>query len=90
MEDEDFAVMRTISKQIGLTSFQLGKVLKKDGLRDGDGSPSMTAMAEGWVSQYRLRCGRIAYKWHKTKVLEWWKKRPQATETKQDTRKRTK
>ena len=47
MEDEDFAVMRTISEQIGLTSFQLGKVLKKDGLRDGDGSPSMTAMAVG-------------------------------------------
>jgi hypothetical protein len=76
MQDE-YEVMRSISKKIGLTSYQLGKLLKEDGLRDSDGSPSMVAMMGGWVSKYQLRCGKTAYKWHRSTVLAWWKKRNQ-------------
>jgi hypothetical protein len=76
MQDE-FQVMRSISREIGLTSHQLGNLLQEDGLRDSDGSPSMQAMLDGWVAKYQLRCGKTAYKWHRSTVLAWWKKRTQ-------------
>jgi hypothetical protein len=89
-DDNDYVVMRSIAQTINLTSHQLGKSLQDAGLRDASGEPTMKAKLGDWIKPYRLKCGLTAFKWNREKVLEWWKKRPQATETKQDTRKRTK
>jgi hypothetical protein len=74
MQSEDeYLVMRSIAKIIGLTSHQLGKHLQDAGLRDSSGDPTNEARANGWIMPYRLDCGLTAYKWNREKVLLWWK-----------------
>lgn len=87
--DNDYEVMRSIARTINMTSHQLGKSLQEAGLRDASGEPTMRARVHDWIKPYRLDCGLTAFKWNRKKVLEWWKKRTEAAQTKKDTRKRS-
>ena len=60
----EFATMKDIGAQFGLTSHQVGKLLKKQGLRTADGRPSPEAFQAELVSQKFDEFGHYLWSWH--------------------------
>lgn len=46
-----YKTMKDIGAELGLTSHQVGRLLKKAGLRTSSGKPSNRAYDEKWVAQ---------------------------------------
>lgn len=66
----DFVTMRDIGAAVGLTSHQIGKLLKKLGLRTPDGRPTRMAFDQKLCAQRWARDGRgYCWAWHVQRVL---------------------
>jgi hypothetical protein len=73
--DDAYRTMRAIGDPYGVTSHALGQMLKAEGYRSRDGSPTYEAQEKGLVEQYSLGYGRYAWKWHTpfvTNLLTTW------------------
>ncbi len=62
--NDSYRTMRAIGKPHGLTSHEVGRVLRDVGLRTPDGQPSELARSKGFCRPYTLdNTGRKAYRW---------------------------
>ena len=86
-KDDHYETMREIGKPLGLTSHDVGKVLKTAGWRTTDGSPSFAVRDSGWATTYSLEGGGYAWKWKTSVVrdllLRWQKENLASSEKKQ-------
>ncbi len=70
---EKYSTMRAIGAEIGMTSHQVGKLLKKLGLRDDKGQP--TADAKHLTKEVpSTNPGTWNYVWDEEKVIELFRK----------------
>jgi hypothetical protein len=66
----EFVTMRDIGAAVGLTSHQIGKLLKKLGLRTPNGKPTRSAFDQGLCAQRWARDGRgYCWAWDVQRVL---------------------
>ena len=67
----EFKTMKEIGAFYGLTSHQVGKILKGKGLRTDEGKPSRQAFDLGMVEKKHDELGHYLYAWHvgKTKAM---------------------
>jgi hypothetical protein len=61
--------MRDIGRLVGLTSHQIGKVLKRLGLRTSEGKPSQMAYSNNLVAQKFDGYGHYLWAWDRDEVL---------------------
>ena len=70
MTGDEYNTMREIGGYTkDHTSHSIGRVLKNKGHRYSDGNPTVEAIEMDLAQQYRLECGRIAYRWKRSFVL---------------------
>jgi hypothetical protein len=86
-KDDHYETMREIGQHLGMTSHDVGRVLKTAGWRTTDGSPSFAVRDSGWVTTYSLDGGGYAWKWKTSVVREllqrWQKENLASSEKKQ-------
>lgn len=64
----DYATMKDIGKEYGLTSHQVGNLLKKNKLRTADGKPTSLAFDLRMVDQKFDGFGHYVWAWHVSKM----------------------
>lgn len=69
MTEKVFWTMKDIGRLIGLTSHQIGKVLKRLGLRTSEGRPSQMAYSNKLVAQKFDGFGHYLWAWDRDEVL---------------------
>ena len=65
MNETKFSCMRDIGKAIGWTSHEVGKLLKRLGLRTSEGKPSREAFEKGLVAQKFDNYGHYLWAWNR-------------------------
>jgi hypothetical protein len=69
MSEKVYWCMRDIGRLVGLTSHQIGKQLKRIGLRTSEGKPSQLAFSNDLVAQQFDGYGHYLWAWDRDEVL---------------------
>jgi hypothetical protein len=69
MTEKIFWTMKDIGRLVGLTSHQIGKVLKRLGLRTSEGRPTQMAYSNLLVAQKFDGYGHYLWAWDRDEVL---------------------
>ena len=69
MTEKVYWTMRDIGRLVDLSSHQLGKLLKRLGLRTYEGKPSQTAYSNDLVAQKHDGYGHYLWAWDRDQVL---------------------
>lgn len=80
---DEYRTMRHLGEPHGLTSHDVGLILRAEGLRSCGGQPTTEAHELGLVKPYSLAHGRRAWKWHTafvTGLLVEWKEEMSLTQ----------
>jgi hypothetical protein len=69
MSENVIITMKDIGRLVGMTSHEVGKFLKRQGLRTPDGKPSQEAFSQNLVAQKFDGYGHYLWAWDRDAVL---------------------
>ncbi len=69
MTERVIATMKDIGRLVGLSSHEVGRFLRKHGLRTSEGKPSQMAYSENLVAQKFDGYGHYLWAWDRDEVL---------------------